>query len=236
MKSNEQGWTTSETQRTGRCDGHPRVGICCWVAAQQLSIRAALTPVSQGRRAYPLRPSAAKARGVADPHGRTEVLLGPRVERAEDPVQLVVVDPVVGDLAGEEDGGLVADSERAPEQPEVASQQVLVERSLVLLGPRHHVGLVLQRALAQVEPDREHVLLLPPHAHEPPAFARLLVALDGRHHGVLVALPVEPRLDASTERIELVAGGRPLGHPPEATASVRRAGRATPRTPGGRGR
>src|ERR671910_1254570 len=184
--------------------------------------RAALTRVSQGRRACPLRPSTAKARGVADPHGRTEVLLGPRVERAEDPVQLVVVDPVVGDLAGEEDGGLVADSERAPEQPEVASQQVLVERSLVLLGPRHHVGLVLQRALAQVEPDREHVLLLPPHAHEPPALARLLVALHGRHHGVLVALPVEPLLDASTERIELVAGGRPLGHPPEATASGRR--------------
>src|ERR671911_2359588 len=171
MKSNEQGWTTSEAQRTGRCDGHPRVGICCWAAAQQLGLPAALTPLSHGRRAYPLMPSAAKARRIADPHGRTEVLLGPRVERAEDPIQLVVVDPVVGDLAGEEDCSLVADRERAPEQPEVASQQVLVERSLVLLGRRHHVGLVLQRALAQVEPDREHSLLLACDAHEPAALA-----------------------------------------------------------------
>ena len=67
---------------------------------------------------------------------------------------------------------------------QVAAQQVLVEARVVLLGRRHHVGLVVQGALAQREPDREDVLLLAPKPHEPAPLARLAVAVDRGHHRV----------------------------------------------------
>src|SRR3546814_19583 len=117
--------------------------------------------------------SAAEAAGEADPHGRPEELLDPHVERPEDAIELVVGDRLVGDLAGQEDSVLPPDGEGRSVELEVAPQQVLVERSCVLLRGGHHVGLVVEGALAEVEPDGEDVLLLTAHAHEPAALAGL---------------------------------------------------------------
>jgi hypothetical protein len=155
--------------------------------------------------------------------GRAEELLGPGVERPEDAVELVLVHAVVGQLAGEEDGVLLADGERPAVELEVAAQQVLVEGGVVLLGRRHDVRLVVQRALAQVEPDREQVLALAPDPHEPPALARLLVAHDGRHHGIVGALTLEPGLDAGGQRGQLFVGRGTLGHTSDASWDTPRA-------------
>src|SRR5690606_39369014 len=54
---------------------------------------------------------AAEAGGEADAQHRLEPALDPLVERAEDAVELVLVDGGVGDLADEEDGVLLADGE-----------------------------------------------------------------------------------------------------------------------------
>src|SRR5690606_14230702 len=64
----------------------------------------------------------------ADAHGGPEELLGPLVERAEDPVELVVVDVLGRQLPHEEHGVLLPDGERSAVELEVAAQQVLVER------------------------------------------------------------------------------------------------------------
>ena len=53
------------------------------------------------------------------------------------------------ELADEEHRVLVADGERGAVELQVAAQQVLVELLVVLLRRRHHVGLVVQRALAR---------------------------------------------------------------------------------------
>src|SRR5690606_38219970 len=155
---------------------------------------------------------AAEAGGEADAQHRLEPALDPLVERAEDAVELVLVDGGVGDLAHEEDGVLLADGERRAVQPGVQPQQVLVEGARVLLRRRHDVGLVVQGALAQVEPDREDVLGLTPHPHEPPSLARGAVALDGLHDRVLRPLALEPTLDAGRELVELLRGRRTLDH------------------------
>ena len=44
--TDEQPHGSLEAKRIGRSEGHPRVGVCCWVAAQQLGLPAALTTVS----------------------------------------------------------------------------------------------------------------------------------------------------------------------------------------------
>ena len=85
-----------------------------------------------------------KARSEADAQGGAEELLDPGVERAEDAVELVVGDRLVGELADEEHRVLLTDGERGAVELEVAAQQVLVELLVVLLRRGHHVGLVVQ--------------------------------------------------------------------------------------------
>src|SRR5581483_3057989 len=145
--------------------------------------------------------SAREAGGVPDPEGGTEELLDPGVERPQHAVELVLGDGGVGQLADEEDRVLLADRERGAVQLEVAAQEVLVELLVVLLGRGHHVRLVVQRALAQGEPDRERVLLLTLHAHVPTALIAV-AAIDGGDRRVLEALTFGPRVDALLERVE----------------------------------
>src|SRR5207302_695820 len=108
-----------------------------------------------------------EVRGETDPERGPEELLDPGIERAEDAVELVLGDRVVGELADEEHRILLTDRERGAIELHVASQQVLVELCVVLLGRGHDIGLVVQRALSKREPDREGVLLLTLHADEP---------------------------------------------------------------------
>ena len=108
----------------------------------------------------------------------------------------------------EEDGVLVADGEGGAVERAVPAQEVLVERGVVLLGRRHHVGLVVQGALAQVEPDGEDVLLLAPHPHEPAPLAGLVVALDRGDHGVLASWPSSHSSMRRLEVVELLGAGR----------------------------
>ncbi len=84
---------------------------------------------------------------------------------------------------------------------------MLVELLVVLLGRRHHVGLVLQGALAEGEPDRREVLLLTAQPHVPPALTRL-AAIDGDEDRVLVELSLEPLVDLRLDRVELGIGRR----------------------------
>src|SRR4051794_16115833 len=99
----------------------------------------------------PGKRSVLEPRREADAQGGTEELLDPRVQRAEDAVEFVLVDRVVRELAGEKYSVLLADGERGAVQLQVASQEVLVELLVVLLRRRHDVGLVVQRALAEGE-------------------------------------------------------------------------------------
>ena len=93
--------------------------------------------------------SAREAGGEADAQRRAEELLDLGVERAEDPVELVVVDGrVVGSWPTRKTASSSPMAKRRAVELQVAAQQVLVERGVVLLGRRHHVGLVVQRALA----------------------------------------------------------------------------------------
>ena len=124
---------------------------------------------------------------------------------------------------------------RAPTSFAVAPQQMLVERGVVLLGRRHHVGLVLQRALAEGEPDRREVLLLAPQPHVPPTLARL-AAVHRDDDGVLGRAGVE-----ATRRPEPRARRAPHRSPDDRTSRAldecadREVG-VEPAQPGGRRR
>src|SRR4051794_30534602 len=157
-----------------------------------------------------------EAAGEADPKRGAEELLHPLVERAEDAVELVVGDRLVGELTEEEDRVLLADRERGAVQLEVAAQEVLVELAVVLLGRRHHVGLVVQRALAEREPDRERVLLLARHAHVPAALTRL-ATVDRGDGGVLGPLALHPGVELRLEAVELLGVRRRCRHRVQST-------------------
>ena len=78
------------------------------------------------------RASSAREPGCeADAEGGPEELLDPRVERAEDAVELVVGDGGVVDLAEQEDGVLLPDRERRAVQLPVAPEEVLEEDKIV---------------------------------------------------------------------------------------------------------
>ena len=136
---------------------------------------------------------------------------GPLVERAEDAVQLRVVHHAHVERPGQEDGVLLADLEGRTRHRAVATQEVGVEPTLVLLRRRHHVRLVVQAALAQMQPDGEDVLLLAGDPHEPTPLAWRRVALDMSDQRVLVTLPHEPCLDQSGDVVQDLRG-RGLRH------------------------
>src|SRR5215217_7701706 len=96
---------------------------------------------------YYERWSLPETRGEADPKGGAKELLDPDVDGPEHPVELVLVHRVVGQPTDEEHGVLLADGEGGTEQAEVPPEEVLVERLVVLLRGRHHVGLVVEGPL-----------------------------------------------------------------------------------------
>ena len=118
-----------------------------------------------------------------------------------------------GQLAPEEHGVLGPDREVGADQPVVAPQQVLVELGVVLLGRRHHVGLVAQGALAEREPHRGEVLLLAAHPHVPAALARL-APVDGGDHRVVGPgrRPATRRCAARGRRARRRRTGRTCAH------------------------
>src|SRR3954453_729378 len=145
--------------------------------------------------------------GKPDPQGRAEELLDPRIERTEDPVELLVGDGFVGQLADEEHGVLHPDSERRAVELQVAAKEMLVELLMVLFGRGHHVDLVVQRALPQREPDRERVLLRALHADVPAALVAV-AAIDGGDGRVVEPLLFGPRVDTGRQLVELRVGER----------------------------
>ena len=120
-----------------------------------------------------------EAGGEADGEGGPEAVLDRGVQRAQDAIELGRVERRQGQLAPQEHRVLGPDREVGTDETVVAAQQVLVELGVVLLGRRHHVGLVAQRPLAEREPDGGDVLLLAPHPHVP-APRHLGVTVDRR--------------------------------------------------------
>ena len=115
------------------------------------------------------------------------------------------VQRVSGSLAAQVDGVLLTDREVGTDELVVAAQQQLHHVGPVLLGCRHHVRLVAQRALAEREPHGGEVLLVTEHAHVPARLAE---------RGVVAGAPI----DRGDQRI---VGGE-LGEP---GVDLRRAGR-----------
>src|SRR5688572_27578860 len=106
------------------------------------------------RASDPTTPSPAEPAGVADAHRRPEAALDVDVGLAEDAIELALVDGADRQVPGEEDGVLGPDGEGHRVEGEVAAQQVLEERGVVLLGRGHDVGLELEGALADGQPER----------------------------------------------------------------------------------
>jgi len=131
-----------------------------------------------------------------------EVALGEGVEGAEDAVELGVGDALGGEMAPQEQGVFLADGEGHPEQLVVAPKDVLVDGLGVLLRGRQQVGLVLEGALAGLEPDREDVLGLAPHPDEPAPFAGF-APLDGVDHLEIGQLALGPGIDPRRQVVEL---------------------------------
>src|SRR5690606_28649553 len=90
------------------------------------------------------RSSTAEPAGEPDAQGGPEALLDGRVEEAEHVVEDRPVDGADGHGAVEEHRVLEPDGEGGTDEPDVAPEEVLVERPVVLLGGGHDVGLVVE--------------------------------------------------------------------------------------------
>ena len=112
-------------------------------------------------------------------------------------------------MADEVHGVFGTDSEAHAEELGVAAQQVLIDLPLVLLGVGQEVRLVLQRALAEREPDGGEVALLAFQSEEPAVDRGIGVVVDGDSDGVLVELGCEPALD---QRPVVVDVSELIGH------------------------
>ena len=91
--------------------------------------------------------------GEADAKCRPEATLDGHPHGSQEPIQLGVVDRGGQNGPDQQDGILLPYAERRPDQARVALQQVLVERSVVLLGGRPPIGLSL------IHPGRRRRLL-----------------------------------------------------------------------------
>src|SRR5437764_4262842 len=180
-------------------------------SAPRASPTHASTRLSQRLRSWLLTaPRAAEAAGVADRHRRREALLGVRVGRPHDVVQRGVAHLADGGLPDEVHRVLRTEREACADEAGIAAQQVLVAGLDVLLGSGHHLGLVVQAAFAQGEPDGDDGFLLSPHAGVPPASLRIVV--HGHEHSVSLQLALGPVADAGGDVVQLPSRRRACSH------------------------
>src|SRR5205823_12971857 len=99
-----------------------------WRSLEPAAVHPAAGPASAGPSLRSL-----ETRGEPDAQGRAEELLDPGVQRSEDAIELVLADRLVGQLADQEDGVLLADGEGGAVELEVPPQEVHVELLVVLL-------------------------------------------------------------------------------------------------------
>ena len=120
--------------------------------------------------------------GEANAEQALEALFDVGVEQAKYLIDRIEIDVAHREFSTQEYPIFGADRKASADEAIVPSEHMLVQISVVFLGRGHHERLVLERPLAKREPHRGEVLLLTPHAQEPP-HARLRARLGNAFNG-----------------------------------------------------